>query len=89
MKNTYKSKKRGIVGLILGLGRLSRRSLLFLNICLPLILVELIAFLVMLKSSIPAVSATDFPAILEYILAGLALTVGGALLIDVSEKRDK
>ncbi len=88
MKNTYKSKKRGIFGLIFGLGRLSRRSLFFLNICLPLVLVELIAFLIMLKSSSPGAAATDFPAILEYILAGLVLTVGGALVIDVSEKRD-
>lgn len=86
MKNTYKGRKRR---LFYRLDRMSGRSLLFLNICLPLILAELIVLVIMLGGSSPEASPDNFPAIMEYIFAGLALTVGGALVIDAAEKKDK
>ncbi len=94
MKNTYKNRKGGFrcLGLAGHLSRMSRRSLLALNICLPIILLVLIAMIFKLDEAVrehPETVTLIYHKMLEYIIAALAIAISGALLLDAAEKKDK
>ena len=83
-----KKRKRNIKNKV---NSLSSRALLALHITLPIIILAFIAVAVKLEKtalSNPDEAVFIAPYLLEYIFASLAITFGGALLIDISEKYD-
>lgn len=92
MKNKYKARKGRARGFIGHIKRMSPRAMKVLNICLPMILISLIALVLKLDDAVknnPSTVMSEYPRMFEYILASLMLAIGGALLVDVVEKKDK
>ncbi|MGI6167427.1 MAG: hypothetical protein ACOYIA_04735 [Eubacteriales bacterium] len=89
MKNTYKCKQRR--RLVEHLDRMSRHSVRLLNICLPLITASLIGLTVMFRNSIkecPASALYKYPEVFEYIMISLVVAIAGAVILDISDKKD-
>ncbi|HHT54181.1 MAG TPA: hypothetical protein GX011_04515 [Clostridiales bacterium] len=89
MKSTYKDQKRRRI--VEHLDRISRHSIRLLHICLPLITAVLIGITIMFRDAIrecPASALYKYPEVFEYIMISLVVAVAGAVILDISEKRD-
>ncbi len=89
MKSTYKSQKRRRI--LEHLDRMSRHSIRLLHICLPVITAVLIGTVIMFRNAIaecPASALYRYPEAFEYIMISLVLAISGAVILDISEKKD-
>ncbi|NLW73278.1 MAG: hypothetical protein GX057_00035 [Clostridiales bacterium] len=89
MKNTYQYKRRR--RLVEHLDRMSRHSVRLLNICLPLITASLIGLTIMFRNAIrecPASALYKYPEVFQYILISLVVAIAGAVILDISDKKD-
>lgn len=91
MKNTYKTR-RPLGRLVLHIEGLSRYSMRILRISLPLVCFSLLALMLLLKFELEntgGAALSNYLPMIKYIINSLAIAVGGALLLDIADKKNK
>lgn len=91
MNNTYKTKKSFIKKLVVFIEGMSKYSMRILNITLPIICIVFMVLLFMMieDAKICAPAALDrYPRLIEYISRSLVVAIGGALALDIIDKRN-